>query len=241
MASPTSRYAAAARRALRSRTAIAGAVLVLPGLACGASDEDVFGGVTTASTTVATPGPAATTTELASPSTTVVDATAPTTGASTTGASVAGGTFPAGAELVVDFTYEAISGGGRVENPYIAVWVEDPDGNLVATVSVWFNPSSKGLLYLHELRRWYSVSDGGADLTMSGATRVGGTYSVSWDGSDDAGQPVEQGDYVIVIEAAREHGPYEVISSPVIIGTEGFHVDLVGDGELVAASVELQV
>ena len=39
------------------------------------------------------------------------------------------------------------------------------------------------------------------------ATRPAGTYSVTWDGTDTEGNRVPSGDYVVYVEAAREHGP----------------------------------
>ena len=112
-----------------------------------------------------------------------------------------------GAELVVDFTYtaEGTSGGG-VKNPYVAVWVEDRAGELVATIALWFLQSEKGPKWLSDLRRWATVD--GSDATIdaiSSATRRPGEYSVLWDGTDTDGNLVAQGDYYIAIESSREH------------------------------------
>ena len=38
-----------------------------------------------------------------------------------------------------------------------------------------------------------------------------GAYKIVWDGNDDKKAPVVQGDYFVCIEAAREHGPYEIV------------------------------
>ena len=83
------------------------------------------------------------------------------------------------------------------------------------------------------------VSDQADDTTMSGATRVAGSYTVAWDGTDLSGSPVPQGDYVVYIEAAREHGPYSITSAPIVIADTSFSTDLDDDGEIAGASVEL--
>jgi hypothetical protein len=61
------------------------------------------------------------------------------------------------------------------------------------------------------LQRWASVDTsfqpaGGPDTydTVSGATRVAGTYSVMWDGTETRGARVALDHYFVCIEAARE-------------------------------------
>ncbi len=192
-------------------TAALGAALAIPALACGGnSDESAFATSTTGGASPTTAGTAS-----------------PTT--------ASGPLFPAGGEMVVDFTF-APSEGGSVKNPYIAVWIETPEGALVKTVSLWFEQTSSGKKYLPDMRKWYAASSGDAPST-SGATRLPGSYSVVWNGTDESGQPVSQGDYVVYIEAAREEGPYELISQPVAIGTAPFNDQLMPKGELTAASI----
>ncbi len=192
-------------------TAALGAVLAIPALACGSSsDESAFATSTTG-------GASATTAGTASPTT------------------ASGPLFPSGGEMIVDFTF-APSEGGSVKNPYIAVWIETPQGELVKTVSLWYEQTSSGKKYLPDMRKWYAASSGATPST-SGATRVPGIYSVVWNGTNDNGQPVSQGDYVVYIEAAREKGPYELISQPIAIGTTPFNDQLTPKGELTAASI----
>jgi hypothetical protein len=235
MTSPEPRFVRVSRRAFLARSAAVGGLLAVPALACAKSDEEVFAAASsTTSSVTATAAPTTSTT-----STTTRPRTSSTTTSSTTDAPPSGASFPSGAELVVDFTFAA-SGGGRVNNPYIAVWVEDPDGNLVDTISLWFE-QGKGVRWLPDLRRWYAASDGGDDTTMSGATRVAGSYTVAWDGTDLDGQVVPAGDYVLHIEAAREHGPYELVTGDLTIGDQPFQITLAPSGELTAASAELKV
>jgi hypothetical protein len=241
MTSPEPRFVRVSRRAFLARSAAVGGLLAVPALACAKSDEEVFASATTTTAVPGTAAPATATTSTTTPPRTssTTSSTSSTTTTSTTQAPTSGGSFPDGAELVVSFTFAA-AGGGRVNNPYIAVWVEDPDGNLVDTISLWFE-QGKGVRWLPDLRRWYAASDGGDDTTMSGATRVAGSYTVAWDGTDLDGNAVPAGDYVLHIEAAREHGPYELVTGDLTIGAEPFQVTLTPSGELTAASAELKV
>ena len=212
MSSSESRYEKISRRSMLAGAAALGAALAVPALACGGSSSDK-----SAFATSTTGGASPTTAGTSSPTT------------------ASGPLFPAGGEMVVDFTF-ASSEGGSVKNPYIAVWIETPQGALVKTVSLWYEQTSKGKKYLSDMRKWYAASSGATPAT-SGATRVPGTYSVVWNGTDESGQPVSQGDYVVFIEAAREKGPYELISQPVAIGTAPFEDQLTPKGELTAASI----
>jgi hypothetical protein len=212
MSSSESRYEKISRRSMLAGAAALGAALAVPALACGSnsSDESAFATSTTGGAS-------------------------PTTAGTSSPTAASGPLFPAGGEMIVDFTF-APSEGGSVKNPYIAVWIETPQGALVTTVSLWYEQTSKGKKYLSDMRKWYAASSGSAPST-SGATRVPGTYSVVWNGTDESGQPVSQGDYVVYIEAARENGPYELISQPVAIGSAPFDDQLTPKGELTSASI----
>ncbi len=142
--------------------------------------------------------------------------------------------------MLVDFTFDT-SGEDRARNPYIAVWVEDADGNLVKTISLWFDQSDKGPKWLSDLSRWSRLTGSDVDESVSGATKKAGSYTVAWDGTDDEGNLVDQGSYVLNIEAAREHGPYELISESIVIADTAFAVELTPNGELTAATARLEV
>lgn len=139
-------------------------------------------------------------------------------------------------ELVTRFTYAVRSGGGRVNNPYVAVWVEDAAGKLVDTIALWYLQSQKGNRWLPELRRWYPASASTRSQVVSSATRAPGSYSVTWDCTDAQGAAVAAGPYSLCIEAAREHGPYSLIRQSITLGTQPFTVDLPANGELSDAS-----
>ena len=236
-----SRYQEISRRAFLRRSAALGLTVAIPSsllAACG-SDAAVF--QDGAATSTSAPGSTTTSDPAASTTTTQQTTSTSTTSPTATEAAVSGTTIPADAELVVDFTYsaEGTSGGG-VKNPYVAVWIEDQGGELVATIALWFLQSRKGLKWLSDLRRWATVD--GSDATIdaiSSATRRPGEYSVVWDGTDIDGNLIPQGEYFLAIEAAREHGPYSLIREQISIGAEAFTRTLEPQGELSDAAVSL--
>jgi thiamine biosynthesis lipoprotein len=115
-------------------------------------------------------------------------------------------------ELAIDLTLPRFEE-ARAHRPYVAVWIEDADHFPVRTLTLWAqNPR-----WLPELKQWYrddqmrNLSEG-TDIsrTISSATRPAGSYTLKWDGKDNQGKPVKAGEYTVVVEAAREHGGYQV-------------------------------
>jgi hypothetical protein len=140
-------------------------------------------------------------------------------------------------ELAVDVVIAAQQG-SRYHRPYVAVWVEDAAGQSVRTLILWVNTGGRGQRYIRELRRWFAADRaqpaGGPDLvqTVSSATRLPGQYAVTWDGKDDRGRVVEQGTYRVSVEAAREHGSYELLRQELTVGTRPVSMSLPGNDEL---------
>jgi hypothetical protein len=216
-----------------------GALALVPGVACSNNDKQVFSGATPS--TRAGGGGGSTTVGSAPTTTASRSATATSTPPSTTKPKAAvTDPFPSGAALQVNFTYTMVDQGGPPgRNPYIAVWIEDPQGHMVQTLSVWFQ--ARQSQYVEHLTRWYNAEaallDGGGTNnldTRTGATRVAGAYQVVWDGTDTDGRPVAKGDYVVCVEAAREHGPESLSTAAVTIGTKAFTTKLPDDSELSA-------
>jgi FAD:protein FMN transferase len=114
-------------------------------------------------------------------------------------------------ELVLSLELAQIPGFAR--RPYVAVWVEDKDKNPVRTISLWYSKDR----WLHDLRAWYNAcyiqyaGSANSMSTISSATRSAGKYTLKWDGKDDKGNYVKPGTYTICIEAAREHGTYQMM------------------------------
>jgi len=163
---------------------------------------------------------------------------------STTQARVAAPKWDDRFELAVDLEI-APQQGYRYHRPYVAVWVEDANGKPVRTLSVWVNTSGRGPRYIRELRRWFTMERdqedaGGPDLitTVSSATRLPGQYTVTWNGRDDRGNVVDQGAYRVVIEAAREHGSYQLMQQDLTLGAKPVAADLGSNEEIGRARVE---
>lgn len=63
--------------------------------------------------------------------------------------------------------------------------------------------------WLKDLRSWWrKVGRYDRELVdaVTSATRPAGEYRFVWDGLDDSGNRVEQGEYTFYVEVVREHG-----------------------------------
>ena len=102
---------------------------------------------------------------------------------------------------------------GFAKRPYLAIWVEDENHAAVCTITVWHGSDK----YMSDLKSWYLknrtayTTDNTFHTTVSGATRSAGKYTIKWDGKDDKGNALQAGKYTIKIEAAREHGTYQLM------------------------------
>lgn len=115
-------------------------------------------------------------------------------------------------ELSLDLNLPRIDD-ARYRRPYVAVWVEDADHFPVRTLALWTQKPR----WIADLKQWYRDDQvrnltEGTDIskTVSSATRPPGRYTLKWDGKDNEGKPVKAGKYTICIEAAREHGGYDI-------------------------------
>ncbi len=109
--------------------------------------------------------------------------------------------------------------GASYHRPYVAVWIERPDNTAVRTVAVWYqqtaNQEGDGKDWLKDMRTWWRR--GGRALTLpadgvSSATKAPGRHAVTVPGARLSNLPA--GDYVMVVEAARELGGREAVRVP---------------------------
>ena len=141
-------------------------------------------------------------------------------------------------ELAINLELASIEG-MRVHRPFVAVWVVDADKKPVRQIALWYNKQR----WLDEMRSWYSTyydsfSAGGNNTSSTtSATRSPGKYTLKWDGKDDKGNLVKQGIYTVYIEAAREHGTYQLINQE-ITPNKPQHIDIAGNTEVASASLD---
>jgi FAD:protein FMN transferase len=143
-------------------------------------------------------------------------------------------------ELTVTIELSLIEG-YRVHRPYVAVWIEDVEHAPVRTIALWFGKYK----FLHELRAWNreesmrSVSEDTHVMnSVSSATRPPGKYAFKWDGKDDFGNLVKAGKYTVMIEAAREHGSYQLTHQEIDFNASPKQFQLPGDVEIASATLD---
>lgn len=152
------------------------------------------------------------------------------------------GGFPWNSRYELTITIElSVIEGFRTKRPYIAAWVEDENHAPVRTIVLWFAKYK----YLTELHAWSRDEDSrpvSVDThimnSVSSATRPPGKYTFSWDGKDDFGKPVKAGTYTVLIEAAREHGTYQIMRQEMDFNGTPKQFQLPGGVEIASASLD---
>jgi hypothetical protein len=102
--------------------------------------------------------------------------------------------------------------------PYVAGWIEPAGGGAARTLFVWYDVKKgggePGTKWLADLRTWWRK--GGRSMRqpvdgVSGATRPPGVHRVALpDG-------ITPGQYTLFVEAARETGGREIVSTPLTV------------------------
>jgi thiamine biosynthesis lipoprotein ApbE len=141
--------------------------------------------------------------------------------------------WTANQELLINIQVADLGGGAR--RPYVAVWVEDANHKPVRRLALWYRKPR----WLPDLRSFSEAQrESPIDLmSITSATRSAGDYSLVWDGKNDQGQFVEQGNYTIYIEAAREHGSYQLMKQTMKFDGKAKTQAIAGNEELSAASL----
>lgn len=152
-------------------------------------------------------------------------------------------------ELVVNFEINRPQDLPRgYRRPYVAIWVEDEKGFPVRNLTLWVSFGGAGpYQWVPEMKRWFKSDEARKDVdrtdmiqTIARPTRPPGKYSVIWDGKDDHGKPLDRGEYSLFIDAAREHGTYQTIQTPISLANKPFAEELKGNVEIKSASVEFR-
>lgn len=108
------------------------------------------------------------------------------------------------------------------KKPYVAAWIEPVAGGPPRSLFVWYavnkGGGEPGTKWLSELRSWWRKAGRTMKLPadgVSGATRAPGSYTVPLPGD------LKPGNYVVHVEAAREHGGRELVSVPITLPAGG--------------------
>lgn len=143
-------------------------------------------------------------------------------------------------ELVIELELKRIAD-ARYRRPYVAVWIEDKDKFPVRTLALWYGrprwlPDLKIWMKDDQLRKLVDPTD--LATTISSASRGAGKYTLKWDGKDDKGMPVKAGTYTIMIEAAREHGTYQLMKQELEFTGVPKQIKLKGNAEIEGATLD---
>lgn len=103
--------------------------------------------------------------------------------------------------------------------PYVAMWLESP-GAPARTLQIWYDHdmrANEGTKWLRDVRQWWRASGRALKLPadgVSGATRAPGRHSVTFTNGRGPLGKLTPGQYVLVVEAAREVGGRELLRLP---------------------------
>ena len=143
-------------------------------------------------------------------------------------------------ELAVNISLARVDD-SRYRRPYVAVWIEDLDKFPVKTIALWYEKPR----WLPDLKTWYrddrlrAMADGTEILrTVSSATRPPGQYTLKWDGKDNKGKFVKAGKYFVCVEAAREHGTYQLMRQEMDFSGAPKQIPLRGNTEIESVSLD---
>ncbi len=138
---------------------------------------------------------------------------------------------PAQSGLSISLEIGASAAATRSRPPFVAIWLETPDGEAVTTIETWYNRSR----WLPELSQWWRKLGmlGPAQYdAVTGATRRAGSYQIEWDGLTVSGEAVPVGEYDLWVEAAREHGGHDRVRIRVDFRQPGSRASGQGQAEL---------
>lgn len=104
--------------------------------------------------------------------------------------------------------------------PYLAAWIERADQSVAANLAVWYDVKKKdkeGEKWLKDMRQWWRRSGREQQMPIdgvSGATRAPGEQKLNFGSGKGPLANLAPGDYVLMVEAAREVGGRELVKVP---------------------------
>ena len=155
-------------------------------------------------------------------------------------AKAAAGDWNPAFELMVNLALARVDD-PRYRRPYVAVWIEDKDKFPVRTLALWYEKPR----WLPDLKAWYrddrlrALAEGTEiSHSVSSATRPPGRYTLRWDGKDNKGKLVLAGKYTVCVEAAREHGTYQLMRQDMEFTGAPKQAQLPGNTEVESVSLD---
>ena len=142
-------------------------------------------------------------------------------------------------KLTLDYTIPA-HGDRGYERPYVAIWVSNMSNQ----------PIKNLILYGGEQRwagsnqRWWRFVGRRSTvekINVTRPTRGPGEYQLVWDGRDDSGNLLQAGDYLLHVEASREHAghSYKNIKFSFTEGTQVLEQERFGEVGAFKVTVEM--
>ena len=102
--------------------------------------------------------------------------------------------------------------------PYVSIWLEKPDQSFVGNLAVWYKlKNNEGTKWLKDMRQWWRKSGRELDMPVDGlssATRAPGEHRVRVALDKLPVKDLAEGEYQLVVEAAREVGGRELLRIP---------------------------
>jgi hypothetical protein len=129
--------------------------------------------------------------------------------------------------------------------PYVAVWLEK-EGAAPHTLSVWYDVDKRGgegTKWLRDVRQWWRASGRTMSFPadgISGATRAPGVHKLRLVAGKGGMPAITPGNYVLVVEAAREVGGRELVRLPFRWNGSGATATAKGNAELGTVSIALK-
>lgn len=149
---------------------------------------------------------------------------------------------PWDAKHELSITFELNSIAGNTHRPFAAIWVENESKRSVRNLALWYNKTK----WIPDLRNWYRINgdsfkaDKANYASVTGATRSPGKYTIKWDGKDDKGNFVPQGNYTIIIESSKEHGTDEIIRQTMELKKAAKKITVAGNVEISNVTFEFR-
>lgn len=123
--------------------------------------------------------------------------------------------------------------------PYMAIWVEDDSKKTVSNLAVLYETklrNNEGEDWLKDMRQWWRKS--GRSLSMpidgvTGATKSPGTHTFNFTVGEAPLAKLNNGEYTLRVETAREVGGRELLNLPFsLLVKESVTVKAQGNSEL---------